>query len=65
MQALSALKPAQRALLWLAYVEGFSHSEIATTLGIKEKSIRVLLFRARKNLLRVLGRTEGAHGVIK
>ncbi len=65
MQALSALKPAQRALLWLAYVEGFSHSEIAAALGIREKSIRVLLLRARKNLLRILGRTEGAHGVIK
>ncbi len=54
--ALSALKPAERALLWLAYVEGFGHSEIASTLGLKENSIRVLLFRARKNLARILGR---------
>ena len=61
-QALSALKPAERALLWLAYVEGFDHGEVASTLGLKEKSIRVLLFRARKNLARILGRQDGMHG---
>jgi RNA polymerase sigma-70 factor, ECF subfamily len=61
-QALSALKPAERALLWLAYVEGFDHGEIASTLGLKEKSIRVLLFRARKNAARILGRQDGMHG---
>jgi RNA polymerase sigma-70 factor, ECF subfamily len=60
--ALSALKPAERALLWLAYVEGFDHGEIASTLGLKEKSIRVLLFRARKNLARILGRKDGIQG---
>jgi RNA polymerase sigma-70 factor, ECF subfamily len=60
--ALSALKPAERALLWLAYVEGFDHSEIASTLGLKEKSIRVLLFRARQNLSRTLGRQYGISG---
>jgi RNA polymerase sigma-70 factor (ECF subfamily) len=61
-QALSALKPGERALLWLAYVEGFDHGEIASTLGLKEKSIRVLLFRARKNLARILGRQDGIYG---
>jgi RNA polymerase sigma-70 factor (ECF subfamily) len=61
-QMLSVLKPAERALLWLAYVEGFDHGEIASTLGLKEKSIRVLLFRARKNLARILGRQEGVYG---
>jgi len=55
-RALSKLKPAERALLWLAYVEGFDHSEIASTLGLKKKSIRVLLFRARKNLAHLMGR---------
>jgi RNA polymerase sigma-70 factor (ECF subfamily) len=44
------LKPQERALLWLAYVEGNEHKEIARILGLKEKSIRVLLFRARKKL---------------
>lgn len=44
------LKPQERALLWLAYVEGNEHKEIARMLGLKEKSIRVLLFRARQRL---------------
>ena len=38
----------ERTLLWLAYVEGWSHREIAQALGLREKSVRVLLFRARK-----------------
>jgi RNA polymerase sigma-70 factor (ECF subfamily) len=48
------LKPRERALLWLAYVEGYEHGEIAGTLDLKEKSVRVLLFRARHNLERIL-----------
>lgn len=62
-QALSQIKPNERALLWLAYVEGFNHSEIASTLGLKEKGIRVLLFRARKKLARAMGRQAGNCGV--
>ena len=62
--ALSKLKPAERALLWLAYVEGFNHSEIASALGLKEKGIRVLLFRARKKLTRIMGRQAGNYGVM-
>jgi RNA polymerase sigma-70 factor (ECF subfamily) len=48
------LKPRERALLWLAYVEGCAHDEIAGTLDLNEKSVRVLLFRARRNLERIL-----------
>jgi RNA polymerase sigma-70 factor (ECF subfamily) len=48
------LQPRERALLWLAYVEGYSHQEIATTLDLSEKSIKVLLFRARRNLEQIL-----------
>jgi RNA polymerase sigma-70 factor (ECF subfamily) len=50
------LKPLERALLWLAYVEGAEHREIADTLGLKEKSSRVLLFRARHKLAGLLRR---------
>jgi RNA polymerase sigma-70 factor (ECF subfamily) len=55
-RSLSELKPAERSMLWLAYVEGFDHKEIASALGLKEKSIRVLLFRARRKLARILER---------
>jgi len=44
------LKPQDQTLLWLAYVEGFDHREIALALRLKEKSVRVLLFRAREKL---------------
>ena len=44
----------EQALLWLAYVEGFDHREIAAVLGLRVKSIKVLLFRARKKLAAIL-----------
>lgn len=50
------LDPRQQTLLWLAYVEGFQHSEIAQMLDLKEKSVRVLLFRARRQLAGMLSR---------
>ena len=48
------LKPRERALLWEAYVEGSSHREIADRLGLSLLSVKVLLFRARKKLARLL-----------
>ena len=48
------LKPQQQSLLWLAYVEGFNHREIAESLGLKEGSVRVVLSRARGKLSAVL-----------
>jgi len=44
------LKARQRSLLWLAYVEGMSHEEIGEALKVKPKSVKVLLYRARKRL---------------
>ena len=44
----------QQSLLWLAYVEGFSHSEIAELLGLKEQSVKVVLLRARRQLAETL-----------
>jgi RNA polymerase sigma-70 factor (ECF subfamily) len=46
----AALKPRERALLWLAYVEGESHEDIAKSLGLSRGSIKVLLSRARGRL---------------
>jgi RNA polymerase sigma-70 factor (ECF subfamily) len=46
--AMSQLKPRERELLWLAYVEGMSHAEIAAATGLGAMSIRILLYRARQ-----------------
>jgi RNA polymerase sigma-70 factor, ECF subfamily len=53
-RALGRLKPRERELLWLAYVEGSSHDEIAEVCGLRSKSVRLLLFRARRKLADVL-----------
>src|SRR4051812_46127837 len=58
MAVFERLKPQEQSLLWLAYVEGFDHREIAAALQLREKSIRVLLFRARKRLAQMLGKQE-------
>jgi RNA polymerase sigma-70 factor (ECF subfamily) len=54
MAVFQLLKPQEQSLLWLAYVEGFDHREVAAALELKEKSVRVLLFRARKKLAGLL-----------
>ncbi len=48
------LDPRDRRLLWLAHVEEASHREIASALGVKEASVRVLVFRARRKLAGLL-----------
>jgi RNA polymerase sigma-70 factor (ECF subfamily) len=50
MRTFAELKPRERALLWLAHVEESEHADIAEALGVKTKSVKVLLFRARKRL---------------
>jgi RNA polymerase sigma-70 factor (ECF subfamily) len=44
-----SLKPRDRALLWLAYAEGYSHVEIAEICGLRAASVRVMLFRLRRS----------------
>jgi RNA polymerase sigma-70 factor (ECF subfamily) len=57
------LRPQQRQLMWLAYVEGADHREIAAALGLRERSVRVLLHRARRKLAALLPqRGRGAGG---
>jgi RNA polymerase sigma-70 factor (ECF subfamily) len=62
---LLELKPRERALLWLAHVEGWSHVEIAGTLELHRASVRVLLFRARARLMRVLARAGVGSEVLR
>ena len=53
---LQQLTIRQRKLLWLAYVERFTHKEIAEMLGVKAPSIRPMLARARERLSEILKR---------
>ena len=53
---LAQLKPRERSLLWLAYVDGYRHDEIAAILDLRPASIRVMLHRARKRLSGILAR---------
>lgn len=53
-RVLARLKVSERRMLWLAYGQEMSHREIAGALGLKEASIRLLLFRARGKLARLL-----------
>lgn len=54
-QALKSLSARERAMLWLAYAEGASHEEIAGAVGVKQASIKALLYRARKKMAALLG----------
>lgn len=51
---LRQLKPRERELLWLAYVEGMNHEEIAAATGLRVLSIKILLFRARRKAAQLL-----------
>lgn len=60
-RAMARLKPRERSMLLLAYVQGFSHEEIAGVLGVKKASLKALLYRARQRLLGML-ETPGERG---
>jgi RNA polymerase sigma-70 factor, ECF subfamily len=52
--ALRQLKPRERELLWLAYIEGMNHEEIGAATGLHPLSIKILLFRARRKAAHLL-----------
>ena len=52
--ALARIRPRDRQLLWLAHAENYTHKEIAEITGLGATSIRLLLFRARKKMVRML-----------
>jgi RNA polymerase sigma-70 factor, ECF subfamily len=54
IRVFQQLTPQQRQMMWLAYVEGADHREIASALGLREGSVRVLLHRARRKLASLL-----------
>jgi RNA polymerase sigma-70 factor (ECF subfamily) len=56
--ALAKLRPRDRQLLWLAHAENYSHREIAEITGLASPSIRLILFRARRQMARLLGKED-------
>ena len=58
LQGMACMTARERQLLWLAHVEQFSHREIAQILGVREGSVRVLAFHARKKLARNLSAAD-------
>ena len=58
-RAMQQLKPRERSMLWLAYAQGWSHEEIAQSIGVKTSSMKALLHRARRKLVDVMGKTGG------
>lgn len=49
-RALAQLSARERSLLWMAYVDGQSHEELAASHGVKRTSLKTLLHRARRRL---------------
>jgi RNA polymerase sigma-70 factor (ECF subfamily) len=58
--AMARMRPRERQLLWLAHAEGYSHREIAEITGLSAAGIRLLLFRARRKIARLLRKQLGA-----
>jgi RNA polymerase sigma-70 factor (ECF subfamily) len=52
--AMARMRPRERQILWLAHAEGYSHREIADITGLSAAGIRLLLFRARRKIARLL-----------
>ena len=57
--AMARMRPRERQLLWLAHAEGYSHREISEITGLSAAGIRLLLFRARRKIARLLRKVGG------
>jgi RNA polymerase sigma-70 factor (ECF subfamily) len=58
--AMAQMRPRDRELLWLAHAEGYSHQEISEITGLGAASIRLLLFRARRKIAKLLRKQVAA-----
>ena len=63
--ALERVSPRDRELLLLAYVEGFTHAEIAAITGLMRASLKPLLYRARRRLARALRAQSATAGELE
>ncbi len=53
-RAMGQMRPRDRQILWLAHAESYSHHEIAEITGLATASVRLLLFRARKRMRKLM-----------
>ncbi len=53
-RAMSQMRSRDRQILWLAHAENYSHQEIAEITGLATASVRLLLFRARKRMRKLM-----------
>jgi RNA polymerase sigma-70 factor, ECF subfamily len=51
---LATLRPADRQLVWLRYLEDITQANVARRLGVPEGTVKVRLHRVRKHLRRAL-----------
>jgi RNA polymerase sigma-70 factor (ECF subfamily) len=49
-EAMSKLKPKDRAIIYLHYYEGYTYGEIGRMLGMRENSVRSKALRAREEM---------------
>jgi RNA polymerase sigma-70 factor (ECF subfamily) len=56
--ALAGLEPRQRAALVLSALDGYTHAEIATFLGVRPGTVSSWLSRSKEHLRSVLGDDE-------
>ena len=60
--ALGRLTPVTRSVLWLHDVEGYTHDEIGSLMGIRNGTSKSQLSRARRAVRRWLERPEEERG---
>ena len=53
-KAVHELNPVEKALIFFLFLEGQSHKEIATNLGITEVNARVKLNRTKEKLQQII-----------
>jgi RNA polymerase sigma-70 factor (ECF subfamily) len=53
-RALEQVPPKYRLILWLAYVEELDHKEIAEAVNVSRLSVKVMLYRGRKMMAKLL-----------
>jgi len=58
-KAILRLPSDQQQVILMSFIEGFSYSEIAATLGKSEGSIRVIQYRALKKIRNILEEEKG------